>query len=67
MERRTITLGDLRRRGPGYFLTRVALRGESYDITRDGRPVAALVPLDRLRALEAAARELARQGDATGD
>ena len=43
----------------GDYLNRVALRHDQFIIERKGKPLAALVPVEKLRALEeAAAREL---------
>ena len=43
----------------GDYLNRVALRHDQFIIERKGKPLAALVPIEKLRAIEeAAAREL---------
>jgi len=52
---RTVTAIQTRQ-NLGDMLDRVRLRQDSYVIERNGRPMAALVPLDRLRLLEEAAR-----------
>lgn len=41
----------------GDILNRVALRHEQYVIERKGKPLAALVPVDRLDRMEEAARQ----------
>jgi prevent-host-death family protein len=52
---RTVTAIQTRQ-NLGDMLNRVRLRQDSYVIERNGRPMAALVPLERLRLLEEAAR-----------
>jgi prevent-host-death family protein len=44
------------RQNLGDILNRVALRHDEYVIERKGKPLAALVPVDRLRRMEEAAR-----------
>lgn len=54
MKRKVSTL-DVRQ-NLGDILNRVALRHDEYVIERKGKPLAALVPVDRLERMEAAAR-----------
>lgn len=54
MKRRVSTL-DIRQ-NLGDILNHVALRHDEYVIERKGKPLAALVPVDRLRRMEEAAR-----------
>jgi prevent-host-death family protein len=50
----------------GDLLNRVALRDDEYIIERKGEPLAALVPVARLRALEQLAREEMKRAQAAG-
>lgn len=54
MKRRVSTL-DIRQ-NLGDILNHVALRHDEYVIERKGKPLAALVPVDRLQRMEEAAR-----------
>ena len=54
MKRKVSTL-DVRH-NLGEILDRVALRHDEYVIERKGKPLAALVPVDRLERMEQAAR-----------
>lgn len=55
----TTTVSEMRRRGAGYYVSRVALRGELVAVQRFGVTVAVIVPAERLVAWERAERELA--------
>jgi len=54
MKRRVSTLSV--RHNLGEMLDRVALRHDEYVIERKGKPLAALVPVERLEQMERAAR-----------
>lgn len=54
MKRRVSTI-DIRQ-NLGDILNRVALRHDEFVIERKGKPLAALVPVDRLQRMEEAAR-----------
>ncbi len=51
----TITTLDIRKR-LGEILNRVALRHDEFIIERRGRPLAALIPVERIRHIEKFAR-----------
>lgn len=53
--RRKISTLDIRQ-NLGDILNRVALRHDEFVIERKGKPLAALVPVDRLQRMEEAAR-----------
>jgi prevent-host-death family protein len=57
----TITTLDIRKR-LGEILDRVALRHDEFVIERRGRPLAALVPVERIRHIENFARLRLRDG-----